>query len=120
MDKKTTQNIVKEYCDRQQIDFEKFYVGLANSIESGQMRIMQHGNTLLAYRITAPHQADVHLITTEPQHQIVESLREFYKAMKVAGFTAVTAELKTPVIASLLAHAGIQFSQSGNHIVIGG
>jgi hypothetical protein len=32
----------------------------------------------------------------------------------------VTAELKTPVIASLLSYAGIEFTQSGNHIVIGG
>jgi hypothetical protein len=120
MDKKTTQDIVKEYCDRQRIDFKKFYVGLANSIESGQLRIMQHGNTLLTYRITAPHQADAHLITTEPAVKIIESLKEFHKAMKVAGFTAVTAELKTPVIASLLSYAGIEFTQSGNHIVIGG
>lgn len=120
MENKTSQEIVKAYCERQNIDFEKFYVGLSQAIRENKMRVMQHENTLLTYRITAPHQADVHLITTESQPQIVESLKEFYKAMQVAGFTSATAEIKTPVIASLLSHAGIKFSQSGNHIVIGG
>jgi hypothetical protein len=120
MEQKSTQDIVKAYCERQQIDFEKFYVGMSKAIRENKIRVMQHGNTLLTYRITAPHQADAHLITTESQPQIVEALREFYKAMKVAGFNSVTAELKTPVIASLLGYAGIRFSQSGNHIVIGG
>lgn len=120
MDTKSTQDIVRDYCDRQQIDFEKFYVGMSKAIRENKIRVMQHGNTLLAYRITAPHQADVQLITTEPQPKIVEALKDFHKAMKVAGFTSVTAELKTPVIASLLKYAGIEFSQSGNHIVIGG
>jgi hypothetical protein len=120
MEQKSTQDIVKAHCERQQIDFKKFYVGLSTAIRENKMRVMQHGNTLLAYRITAPHQADAHLITADSQPQIVEALKELHKAMKVAGFKSVTAELKTPVIASLLKYAGIEFSQSGNHIVIGG
>jgi hypothetical protein len=86
MKQMSVQDIIKADCERYGFDFEKFYVGLLAQIKDGSMRIMRHGNTLLAYYITEPHVAEVHLITADHVPQLVEAIKNLYAAMKKAGF----------------------------------
>jgi len=119
-DRMSTQDIVKKQCERNGDDFNQVYSDLYQQIEDNVLRILRSGNTLLAYQITNPHEADIFLITADAQPQIVQALSQFYQGMKKAGFVRATATLKTPVIASMLRSAGIPFSQNGeNQIVIG-
>ena len=117
----TTQEIVKKQCERDGDDFEQVYTALHQQIEAGNVRIMRSGDTLLGYHLTNPHEADLFLITSEPQPKIVEAIKQFYQAMTKAGFVRATAELKTQGIAPMLRKAGVPFAPAeGNNIVIGG
>lgn len=117
----TTQEIVKKYCEREGDDFKVVYPWLHQQIAAGTVRIMRSGDTLLGYELTNPHEAELFLITSEPQPKIVEALKQFYQGMQKAGFVRATAELKTQGIAPMLRKAGIPFTPTdGNNIVIGG
>ena len=84
-------DILKSDVEQSGGDFDSVYDALKQGIESGKMRIMRSGNTLLIYTIMQPGVAEVHISTMDEPNKLVGAVQDLYNAMKVAGFkTGVT------------------------------
>jgi hypothetical protein len=75
------------------LDWKKVYALLYSSVESNQYRIMRAGNTLFLYKILGDHKAQMYVFNADSAKNYIENLKEFFKAMKVAGFTQIVAEV---------------------------
>lgn len=106
----TTQEIVREDCKREGINFEYFYAGLHAKIASNEMRVMRFGNTLFAYYLLAPGETNVYIITVDKVPDLIKALKNFYAAMKVAGFKRSVTDMKDKSLIGLLKRAGIKFT----------
>ena len=106
----TTQEIVKEDCKREGINFEYFYAGLHAKIASNEMRVMRFGNTLFAYYLLEPGVTDVYIITVDNVPNLIKALKNFHQAMKVAGFKRSVTDVRSKSIMGLLKRAGINFT----------
>jgi len=84
-------DILKNDVEQSGGNFDEVYAKLKSGIDSGKMRIMRSGNTLLIYTIMQPGVAEVHVSTMDAPDKLVGSIQDLYQAMKVAGFkTGVT------------------------------
>ena len=84
-------DILKNDVEQSGGDFDSVYAALKQGIDSGKMRIMRSGNTLLIYTIMQPGVAEVHISTMDEPNKLVDAVQDLYNAMKVAGFkTGVT------------------------------
>jgi hypothetical protein len=84
-------DILKNDVEQSGGNFDEVYAKLKSSIDSGKMRIMRSGNTLLIYTIMQPGVAEVHVSTMDEPDKLVSSVQDLYQAMKAAGFkTGVT------------------------------
>ena len=88
-------------------DFNSVYRGLKTGIESGKMRIMRSGNTLLIYNILQPGVVELHISTVDDPIKLVKSIKELYQAMKVAGFKTGVSTTDNSQIARVLNAADI-------------
>jgi hypothetical protein len=80
------QDILRKDVEAGGGDFESVYAKLKSGIDSGKMRILRSGNTLLIYTIMQPGVAEVHISTAETPDKLVASIQDLYEAMKKAGF----------------------------------
>jgi len=106
----TTQEIVKEDCKREGINFEYFYAGLHAKIASNEMRVMRFGNTLFAYYLLEPGVTDVYIITVDKVPDLIKALKNFHQAMKIAGFKRSVTDMKGKSLMGLLRRAGINYT----------
>jgi hypothetical protein len=84
-------DILKNDVEQSGGNFDDVYTKLKAGIDSGKMRIMRSGNTLLIYTIMQPGVAEVHVSTMDEPDKLVKSVQDLYQAMKAAGFkTGVT------------------------------
>jgi hypothetical protein len=84
-------DIIKNDVEQSGGNFDEVYAKLKSGIDSGKMRIMRSGNTLLIYTIMQPGVAEVHVSTMDAPDKLVNSIQDLYQAMKAAGFkTGVT------------------------------
>ena len=84
-------DIIKNDVEQSGGNFDEVYAKLKSGIDSGKMRIMRSGNTLLIYTIMQPGVAEVHVSTMDSPDKLVGAIQDLYQAMKVAGFkTGVT------------------------------
>jgi len=84
-------DIIKNDVEQSGGNFDEVYAKLKSGIDSGKMRIMRSGNTLLIYTIMQPGVAEVHVSTMDSPDKLVGAVQDLYQAMKVAGFkTGVT------------------------------
>lgn len=88
-------------------DFAKVYAVLEKGIESGKVRILRHGNTLLIYTIIDKGVAEVHISTIDPPLKIIEAFKSFYNAFKTANFRILMAETDNEQIVRMLQTTGI-------------
>ena len=79
-------DILKKDVEKSGGDFNTVYQALKQGIDSGKMRILRSGNTLLIYTIMQPGVAEVHISTAETPDKLVASVQDLYQAMKKAGF----------------------------------
>ena len=79
-------DILKKDVEESGGDFDTVYQALKQGIDSGKMRILRSGNTLLIYTIMQPGVAEVHISTAETPDKLVASVQDLYEAMKKAGF----------------------------------
>jgi hypothetical protein len=84
-------DIIKNDVEQSGGNFDEVYAKLKSGIDSGKMRIMRSGNTLLIYTIMQPGVAEVHVSTMDSPDKLVGAVQDLYQAMKAAGFkTGVT------------------------------
>jgi len=100
-------DILKQDVEKSGGDFNTVYQGLKKGIESGKMRIMRSGNTLLIYSILQPGVAELHISTMDEPNKLVNSIQELYQAMKVAGFKTGVSTTDNSQIARVLSAAKI-------------
>ena len=79
-------DILKKDVEESGGNFNTVYQALKQGIDSGKMRILRSGNTLLIYTIMQPGVAEVHISTAETPDKLVASVQDLYQAMKKAGF----------------------------------
>lgn len=86
-EKLTTQEIVKRSMERMDpsADWENVYSHVYAAIKSNKFRALRHGETILFFQIQSPVASQAHLFSADPQEKFLEALREFGKALKVAG-----------------------------------
>ena len=100
-------DILRQDISRSGGDFSSIYKGLKTGIQSGKMRIMRSGNTLLIYNILQPGVAEIHISTIDEPAKLVKSFQELYQAMKVAGFKTGISTTDNSQIARVLSAANI-------------
>lgn len=88
-------------------DFAKAYAALQKGIESGRMRILRHGNTLLIYTLIEEGVADVHIATLDDPRKMLEAFQNFYNAFKTANFKLLIGETENEQIVRMLETVGI-------------
>jgi len=90
----TTQDIVKNSDEVKRIkhDWKKVYVGLAKAVQTDKYRILRAGNTLFVIKILEPHVAGLVTFNAEKSFKnYVRNIKEFLKAMDVAGYQQLKA-----------------------------
>jgi hypothetical protein len=100
-------DILKNDVEQSGGDFDSVYDALRQGIESGKMRIMRSGNTLLIYTIMQPGVAEVHISTMDAPDKLVASVQDLYQAMKKAGFKTGISVTDNSQIARVLSAAKI-------------
>ena len=100
-------DILKNDVEQSGGDFDSVYDALRQGIESGKMRIMRSGNTLLIYTIMQPGVAEVHISTMDEPNKLVTAVQDLYQAMKVAKFKTLTSVTDNSQIARVLSAAKI-------------
>lgn len=114
--------IIRQDVERTGGDFDEVYAGLEKGIESGETRILRHGNTLLIYNILSRGVAEIHLATLDNPRDMMEAFQNFYHAFKVAGFTKLVSEVEDPQLIRLIEMAKIPVqahqTESGYQITI--
>lgn len=100
-------DILKNDVEQSGGDFDSVYDALKQGIESGKMRIMRSGNTLLIYTIMQPGVAEVHISTMDAPDKLVASVQDLYQAMKKAGFKTGISVTDNSQIARVLSAAKI-------------
>jgi len=86
--KMSTQDIVKTEVERNNSgsDWRAVYAAMMNMIEQPQHRIIRSNNSLFLYTNHGNHVADFMMCNADSVGMMPRSIKEFYKAMKVAGF----------------------------------
>ena len=100
-------DILKNDVEQSGGDFDSVYDALKQGIESGKMRIMRSGNTLLIYTIMQPGVAELHISTMDTPDKLVASVQDLYQAMKKAGFKTGISITDNSQIARVLSAAKI-------------
>jgi hypothetical protein len=100
-------DILKNDVEQSGGDFDSVYDALKQGIESGKMRIMRSGNTLLIYTIMQPGVAELHISTMDTPDKLVASVQDLYQAMKKAGFKTGISVTDNSQIARVLSAAKI-------------
>ena len=107
-------DILRNEAEKSGSDFDALYQVLAQGIQEGTTRILRHGNTLLIYDILSPGVAEIHMATMDEPRDIVEALKSFYHAFKVAGFKKLILEDEDPNVMRYLDMAKIAHEDSTN------
>lgn len=106
----TIQEIVKHDCEKTGVSFETVYVNLHNAIENNTARVFRSGNTLFTSEIQKPKVSEVHLFTADNANQLVKALKEFFAAMKVAGFVKLITNTDNDSLLILLKRTNVNFT----------
>jgi phosphomevalonate kinase len=114
--KASTEDIIRKYCEDNNLNFDSVYKFLSEEIKGGQTRILRYSNTLLVMHILEEGVAEVHLMSLDQPREIVEAIREFYKSFQVAGFRAMVGRVEGDQIVRLIqmANLPISFIQNEN------
>ena len=90
----TSQEIIKNSDEMKDIDkdWKIVYAMLIKAVESNQYRILQSGNTLCLIKLLAPKEAQMFLFNADTKKNLLRNMKEFAKALDVAGFKKVFGE----------------------------
>lgn len=100
-------DILRQDVENQGGEFDSVYSALQQGVESGRMRIMRSGNTLMIYSILEPGVADVHIATADTPQGLIQAVKDFYQAMQKAGFRKAMSTTNNPQIGRVLQASGV-------------
>lgn len=83
------------------------YEMLKTMVENGKARIMRANNSLLVYRIVGDGEVEFDLMTADSPKTLVKSTREFFEAMKKAGFKRGMGMTEDAQLVKLLERTGL-------------
>ena len=105
-----------EGSDENPIDYYNELASMVN--ENPKFRVMRAGNTLFSYEIVGPGEVDVSMDTADSPRELVNSIKEFTKAMKVAGFKTFNADIDNPQILKIFDMTGIKYNLGQTNILL--
>jgi hypothetical protein len=86
----------------------KLYNALADLVNSDpDFRVMRANNTLFIYNNNRDGSVDITMDTADSPRELVDSIKQFKEAMKVAGFKTGKFDIDNPQIMKVLKMAGI-------------
>ena len=91
---------------------DNLYVSHATQINP-KIRIMRANNTLFVYFNKGGGIADIAMLTADNPRQVVESIKQFGQAMKVAKFKTLKFQIDNPDIVKAIKMAGGEPKLSG-------
>ena len=97
-----TEEILQKEAERSGLDFDALYEALSTGIEAGNIRIMRANNTLFIYEIVQPGVANFDVASADPDKVFSQSVQEFMKAMKVAGFKRISTSTTNAALSKAL------------------
>jgi len=106
-EKLTPQEIVKRSMERMDpsADWENVYSHVYAAIKSNKFRALRHGETILFFQVQSPVASQAHLFSADPQEKFLEALREFGKALKIAGYKKLTGIVRNASLLRLIRKA---------------
>jgi hypothetical protein len=112
-DEMSTQDIVQQSLARTQpgVDWEEVYAYMYHGLQSPNFRLIRRRNSLLFFQVTPPVARNMHLFTADDQEELKISLQEFFKVLKIAGYTKGVGEVENPAILRLMRRAGIKLKE---------
>jgi len=89
----------------------KTYNGFADLVNADKdFRVMRANNTLFAYNNNRDGSVDVAMETADNPRDLIDSIKQFSEAMKIAGFKVGRFEIDNPQIIKAMKAAGLQAS----------
>lgn len=109
----STQDIVRKSIERTQpgVDWEEVYAYMYHGLQSPHFRLIRRRNSLLFFQVTPPVARNLHLFTADNQKELKTSIQEFFKVLKMAGYTKGVGEVENPTILRLMRMAGIKLKE---------
>lgn len=94
MKEMTVQDLVKNSTEVKESgeDWKRVYAILSEALKTNKYRIMRSGNTLCMIKLLAPHEAQMFLFNADTNKNLLRNMKEFAKALDVAGFKSVFGE----------------------------
>ena len=119
MSEMSVQDIVKnsDEMKRYKKDWKRVYISLSYAVQTNKYRIIRAGDTLFVIKILEPHVAELATLNAEKSFkQYVRNIKEFLKAMDIAGYKEVHAKDVNIQMINLMKHAGanVEATPTGN------
>ena len=96
------------------VDPKQYYASLSHATQiNPKIRIMRANNTLFVYFNKGGGIADIAMLTADNPRQVVESIKQFGQAMKVAKFKTLKFQIDNPDIVKAIKMAGGEPKLSG-------
>lgn len=108
-EKMSTQDIVRTHVNAhhgEEGNWQAVYVELHNLLEKPQFRIMRAGNTLFLFHNNGNNTAMVFMFNGDRVGKLVGNMKEFFAAMKKAGFKQLYTNTKRHAIIHLVEKTG--------------
>ena len=104
----TPQEIFKNCSELKDSDigWEKFYAIVLESLKTNKYRVLRKGNTLFWIRIDQPHVAQVFLFNADSYKNLFRNMKEFAKAMELAGYKKWYGDTQDMNIVNLIKRLG--------------
>ena len=97
----------------------KLYNTLSDLVgKDPDFRIMRANNTLFIYNNNKNGSVDLSMETADTPRDLIESIKQFKQAMKVAGFKTARFEIDNPQIVKVLKMGGIEIKTQPSGTVL--
>lgn len=88
-------------------DWKRVYIMMHKLLQGNKFRLVRHGDTIFAIFISAPHEATIVTFNAEKSFKnYIRNIREFAKAMVIAGYEKVIAKGVNIQVANAVQHSG--------------
>lgn len=112
-------DIITKSAEETGADPQRAYASLVEAVRTNpKVRVMRANNTLFTYFNLGNGQAEIAMDTADSPRELVESIKQFLQAMKVAGFKTGQFGVDNPQILKAIEMAGGKVStQSTNQLL---
>lgn len=94
MTQMTVQDLVKNSTEVKEFggDWKRVYAIIYQAVKTNKYRLLRSGNTLCMIKLLAPNEAQMFLFNADTNKNLLRNMKEFAKALDVAGFKKVFGE----------------------------